>query len=53
MNIKIGDMVFWYESGHSVRKEGQVISISLEMADVYCPKDMKVYTVEIISLTRM
>lgn len=53
MDIKIGDIVFWYENGHTARKEGQVISISIEFADVYCSKDMKVYTVEISSLTKV
>ena len=41
--IKVGDMVMWYESPHSAKKVGQVFGIDGDMANVFCQKDSAVY----------
>lgn len=53
MDIKVGDIVMWYESGHSARKQGQVIGINEPNAAVFCDKESKTYTVKISSLKKV
>lgn len=42
-DIKIGDIVMWYETQHSARKTGQVYGINGDMADIYCSAESAVY----------
>ena len=42
-DIKVGDMVMWYEGEHPTKKIGQVFGIEGDMANIYCEKDMSVY----------
>lgn len=51
--IQVGDLVYWYESGSVGRKNGQVMAIRYEYADVFCPKDNKTYSVLISKLTKV
>ena len=59
MDIKIGDIVIWYESGHSARKQGQVIQISIIpasedlMACVLCEKDSCLYNIPVKNLRKV
>ena len=41
--IKVGDMVMWYEDPHSAKKVGQVFGIDGDMANIFCQKDSAVY----------
>lgn len=42
-NIKVGDMVMWYEDRHSARKTGEVYGIEGNMANIFCKEDSAVY----------
>lgn len=53
MEIKVGDIVCWFESGHTAIKKGQVLLIDGDMAQVFCDKDMKTYNVKIDSLKKV
>lgn len=51
--IKVGDIVCWYENGHTAKKKGQVITISGEKASVLCDKEGKIYSVDIKDLKKV
>ena len=53
MDIKVGDVVMWYETGHTARKQGQVISINGDNASVFCDKDSKTYIVKMSKLKKV
>lgn len=53
MDIKVGDIVCWYETGHTARKQGQVIALNTESALVFCDKDSKTYTVKLSNLKKV
>lgn len=50
MEIKVGDIVFWYESGNTGKKQGQVLDIKNGIASVYCDAELKNYFVEVSRL---
>ena len=53
MDIKIGDIVCWFESGHTAMKKGQVLIINGDVAQIFCDKDMKTYNIKINSLRKV
>ena len=53
MNIKVGDIVCWFESGQTAMKKGQVLLIDGDMAQVFCDKDRKTYIVNVNSLKKV
>ena len=53
MDIKVGDIVCWFESGQTAMKRGQVLTINGDMAQVFCDKDMKTYNVKVTSLRKV
>lgn len=53
MDIKVGDIVCWFESGQTAMKKGQVLTITNNMAQVFCDKDRKTYSVNVNSLKKV
>ena len=59
MDIKVGDIVMWYETGHTARKQGQVIQISVLppnatlTAGIWCDKDSCLYNVPVKNLKKV
>lgn len=51
--VNVGDLVCWYESGSTARKNGQVMAIRYDYADVFCPKDNKTYSVLVSKLVKV
>lgn len=53
MDIKIGDIVVWFETGQIGIKKGQVIGISGDVASVFCDKESKTYKVKVEKLKKV
>ena len=53
MDIKVGDIVIWYETGQTARKQGQVIAINGDTATVFCDKESRSYFVKVNRLKKV
>lgn len=52
MEIKVGDIVYWFKNEYTAVKKGQVLMINGDIAQVFCDKDSKAYNVNVNSLKK-